>query len=276
MSNICTYATIEYYPNNFNNESINVAFIFHNATKGTLKFVEAKNKKRIVSFDDELDIVTYNKIIDSIKNYILSPFDNNLFDNGKNYQKSINPKYLETIKNYFLNEFRLSGITTIDTEDPEESEKELIQLTLYYDQEKENRPKEEDVVRILKKSIKQKFKMDSFEFEENCDVQNITEGENLRVDFKIGDFYIKVLNSKSEKYTQKINFAKAWCFNKNYFDRTNKQLAFALINKPENNVEETYLKILKQSGAKIFYLSDLNKLSEYIKNNEEYEKSSNY
>ena len=265
MSNICTYATIEYYPNSFNNESINVAFIFHNATKGTLNFVEVKNKRRIKNFDDELNIETYTKILTSIKNFICSPFDRNMFMDEKKESNKFKFDYLKSIQNHFLNEFRLSGITTINTENAEESEKDLCMMSLYYDMEKKDRPKSEDIARMLRKSIKQKLKMDEFSFEENHVVTDITNGEDLKIDFKIGDLYIKVLDSKSEKFGKKIDFAKVWCFNKNYFDESEKKLVFALLNKPESDAEEAYIKILKKSKANIFYLNDLNELSEYIK-----------
>ena len=98
----CVYTTIEYFPKIFTNESINVGFIFHNVTDGTIKFVRAKNKKRIISFDDELLFDDYNMMMDAFEDFIIKPFEKTIFFTPDS-DLCHNENYLKSIKNNFLN-----------------------------------------------------------------------------------------------------------------------------------------------------------------------------
>lgn len=255
MREECAYTTIEYYPKSFNEESINVAFVFHNFTKGTLSFFKAKNKKRILSFDDEMTKEEYDLVMNSFEKFLKKPFNKDLFN--YEYSPIVNDrKYLESVNHNFLNEFRFSKISYIQTEDAVSDMKDLLKLKLYYDYDKNERPKSQEIEKIIKKNIKQQLNSNNINYEMDYNVKGIGYGEPLKVDFKVGDKYIKILDSKLDNYTLKINTAKVWAYNKKYFDQDKKELIFAIANEPITEQEKTYIKILNEANATIFYIDD--------------------
>lgn len=251
----CAYTTIEYYPKSFNNESINIAFILHDATTGKLFFKKIKNKKRVLNFDDELDSKDFDFVIGSFERFLKKPFD---IDSSDNRINDIN--YLNSIGNAFLNEFRLSNIQLIESNEPYETFEEMSKLVLYFDYEKESRPKKEEIDKIIKKTIKSYLCDKKVDFKESYDVNDITLGEPVKVDFKIGNTFIKVLDFKMDSYTSKINTAKIWAFNSYYFSSKEYNLIVALVGKAETQQEKTYLSILEQSNIKICYINELDSL----------------
>ena len=257
---VCVYTTIEYFPKSFNSESINVGFVFHNVTEGTIKFLKAKNKKRITSFDDELDIEDYNMMMNAFENFIKKPFKHNLF---KEYDdiRCHDENYLKSIKHNFLNEFRFSNVFKINSNNPLKDFEDYSKIFLYFDFEKKDRLKEQDISKILRKQIKQQLAAINISYDESFSAKEISEyGEPMKVDFKIGNkVYIKILDIRSDSFS-KINTAKIWTFNKRYFDKNNLTLIFAITSMPETEEERAYYNILKMTDAPIYSINELDKL----------------
>ena len=247
MINECVYTTIEYYPKSFNDESINVAFVFHNATQGKLFFIRAKNKKRVMSFDDEMTANEYDMIMDTFEITLFNQTNNIVFDSN----------YLKSLNNFFLNEFKFSKISKINSENVEQDMNDLLKLVLYYDFEKKDRLKPDVIEKILKRNIYQQLSYKNMEFDVDYLVNDFGYGEQIKVDFKIGDTYIKILNLKANAYTLKINTAKTWAFNKSYFDKKNKKLVFAITTEPVTDPEKTYIDILRSTNAEIYYMDQI-------------------
>lgn len=256
----CVYTTIEYFPKVFTNESINVGFIFHNVTKGTIKFLKAKNKKRIISFDDELIFEDYIMLMDAFEDFIVEPFKTTLFGE-KNVLLCHNEDYLNSIKNNFLNEFRFSNIMKINSNDPLKDFEEYSKIYLYFDYEKKERLKDDDISRILRRQLKQQLSNINANYEEKFSTVKIAGyGEPMKLDFKIGEnIYVKVLDIRSDSFS-KLNTAKIWAFNKQYFDNHNSILIFAITSKPESVEERAYYEILKATNAPIYTMNDLDQL----------------
>ena len=254
----CAYTTIEYYPKSFNNESINVAIVLHDATSGKLYFKKAKNKKRIISFDDELNVEDFDFAMRNFERFLNKPFAHNLFNTKIDKCKDIH--YLNSVNNAFLNEYRMSKISYIETETPSEMFEEISKLVLYFDYEKENRPKKEEIDRIIRKTIKSMLNDKRISFEEAYGIPEIGFGEPIKVDFKIGNTFIKVLDMKMDAYTNRINSAKVWAINNDYFEDHNFKLIIALNGKAETDQERAYLNILKKYNVNFCYLNDLDSI----------------
>ncbi len=257
----CVYTSIEYFPKCFSNESINVGFIFHNATEGSINFLRSKNKKRITSFDDELIYEDYNMLMDAFEEFITKPFKSTLFSTNDDIVKRFNENYLDSIKNCFLNEFRFSNIMKINSDNPLEDCKDYSKLYLYFDYDKKDRLSEENISKIVRKQLKRELSSMNVMYNEKVNVDGITEyGEPMKIDFKVGDeVYIKILDIRTDSFL-KLNTAKVWAFNKQYFDNKNLTLIFALTSKPETVEEHAYYDILEATKAPIYTLNELDKL----------------
>ena len=261
MNNECVYTTIEYFPKSFNDESINVAFIFHDATEGKMYFYRAKNKKRITSFDDEMTMEEYEMLMDTFERFVTSPFKISLFNQHNNVVFDNN--YLFSIKNSFLNEFRFSKISKIISENVKQDVENLLKLSLYYDFEKKDRLKPEMVEKVLRKNIIQQLQFNNKDYETDYAINDFGFGETIKVDFVFENTYIKILNLQSDKFTNKINTAKAWAFNKKYFDDRKKRIVFALPIEPSSDAENAYVKILRSTDAEVCYMDDISRIINY-------------
>ena len=255
--NKCVYTTIEYFPKSFNNESINVGFIFHDVTSGVIKFKKISNKKRLQSFDDEIDLDDFNFLMDNFENFITKPFN---IKSNNNDKRVNDEKYLESIQNMFLNEFRFNKINYIMSDDVDKDYNDLIKLSLYYDLEKKNRPKKDEIERIVKKNIKQALLNSNREFKESYTLENVSVGEPIKVDFSFENKCIKILDVKSEAFTSKINTAKVWCYNANELRDANIKLIIIIPNEIVTEQEKAYLRILQKANPKIYLMNDLSNI----------------
>ena len=81
--------------------------------------------------------------------------------------------------------------------------------------------------------------------------------------FIVLSYYQKLFDYWLEKFTNKINTAKAWAFNKKYFDDRKKRIVFALPIEPSSDAENAYVKILRSTDAEVCYMDDISRIINY-------------
>ena len=258
------YTTIEYYPKSFNDESINVAFVFHNVEKGEIKFQVINNKKRLKSFDDEIDIIDFNYIMKNFEIFIKEPFQITIFNNNLN-EICFNEYYIESIQNMFLNEFRFGKIHHMDSVNPEQDYNDFVKISLYYDLDKKERPQKDEIERIIKNRIKQKLKENSVLFYESSVIENVSYGEPIKVDFYYNNKCIKFLDTKLDSFTTKINTAKVWYFNTLELRKNDIDTIFIILNQTSTPEERAYIDILKEANPSIYYYNDIEEIIRMIR-----------
>lgn len=259
MKKICKYMTIEYYPQSFNNESINVAFVLHNITDGEIYVKRISNKSRIAKFADDVNPNLLIMMLNDYIEFIEEPFKIDLFN--KENKQIYNINYLESLTNAFLNEFRLSPILAVETSNPKKMFEELQSLKLYYDLEKSQRPKDADIKRIIKNELESQIKHLNLDYKTNYKL-SITENEpSISLDFKLDNLYFKIINFESEKIINKANSAKIWVYNYlSYFKESREKLVFIMDNHVESNKSELLYNIIKRFTDDIYTSEDINKV----------------
>lgn len=266
------FTNIRYVPLNGNGESINVAVVLHDFVDGKLYFDKVKRHKRVLSFDDELNLDNFKNMIQSIEEFVNKPFRNDLFEVSK---EKYNENYLKNISNMFLNDYRMGEIISVYTNDVVEQFEGLKNIFLYYDIERKNRPNKDEAIKSINAlfySAKRECNLDSFMKDYSLE-QSATHGEPIRFDYKIGDNYYKIFNLNGENFTLKFMSSKSWLYNADYL-KDNEKLKFIIVNQNDSNEAQTILKILKSKNHHVEIIDSSSFISD-IRSEQTKTKSSN-
>lgn len=189
------YAPLKYYNNIVSEECIYIGMLFNNLTTGERNFRYISNFSRFQSFDDEADVGFVKAYLAGIKQQV----EVNLF----NYDKFFS---IADYSKIFVNEFRFSSPTTINTEDKEDYIQNLTKLYLKFDFNKKQRLSNNEEKHFIKRIL---LSSNATMLEPR--VPGIY-NEKVKFDYLIGDIAIKVFTLKDKDPQKLIPAAKQWSF----------------------------------------------------------------
>lgn len=248
----CECATIAYYPNDFNDEHINIGFILLDLKSGLLKRKFITKRQRWKEFDDRLDESTIDMLLNVINCALDDTFPErssvSLFDSIED--KIEKNRTLFELKRMFSNSLRLVDIFNAYPTNIDEYFNDNASLALYFDQEKDKRPDNKKIVKILKNRIKDVLYTKGLESKTFVKVnEGITFGETLIFDYKFDNFLVKIIDPLSGTVDSKINLAKQWAFNiSKYFNsEDNLKVIIIVPDEWQDNAELSSIKKIFES-----------------------------
>lgn len=189
------FSVLKYIPSPIRRESINVGIAVHIPNQFFSKFYSIHSTKRLASFDDEYDKDFFKMMMDSFHYELDYPTttDNELsFNTLLNDEVLSDPNFLLTQTGDYSNEFQFESVNIMRSTEAEcdEDIHDLIKTYLYYDRPKSARITATEVKRLLSKQLRvSKFS----EVQRSPEVPSDFTDNSL-FDFKIGDYYIKVIS----------------------------------------------------------------------------------
>lgn len=261
------YVTLSYYPQTFNVEHINVGFVLHDIESGKLYQRYVKKYNRWLEFDDRLN----EEIIKDLLGFSSRIFDQTFGEDSEQSLFGINPMskwkreqgYFDYISRNFQNQLRLSPTLVADVDNPESFFKEMCQLSLFFDYDKHERPKDTQIHSILLKQVKGILSSSSLKVSPRVSYQDNSEDEAILFDYMIGDSYLKIINPNGSNPTACIDRVKVWAYNSNYFQDASKMIVFIPLEGTDKDYYRYLKKILEKTNAKVFYSAY--SLDNYIK-----------
>lgn len=243
---------IKYIPDIERHEIINIGIVLHNPKLKFLKSTFIENYSRLAKFDDELDLEFFKLYTESIKD----EFSNNLFKTEEELQDSDLIKKLS--KNY-INQFYFDIKPVFQQGDPNNVFDYYSKLMLHFDYPKNKRLTKESTNQL----VKNYFSLNNIEFE----VVNSKKIEGkfndlIKVDFKIGDKYIKIFDINEKNYKFYLDQIKTWAFNAIALKDIQQNITFIFIDSVNNKVTNTYKNLLK-TYSETYSLDDPEILSEF-------------
>lgn len=257
------FSICRYVPSLLRGEKLNIGFAYHIPSTGQLGFFASKNIKRILSFDDEIDIEVVNAIYESL-NYDFSAEN---LDNYNDFQVlGLKDTSLLENKIYnYVNQIQFSEISV--HEDEETIDKTLLDLAdmyLYYDKPKDKRMNHQRVQSLARKIVN-----DSIYKESLSKTINNDEFLDNPYDFKIErNGRIEYIKGFSFDYLQPNRFFKEM---KSYLYDLEKKIAVGDIRATDikvviNNtdLEKEHEQVIQKYLPKDLELFTLAKFSEYL------------
>lgn len=256
----CECATVAYYPNDFNNEHINVGFLLYDIDNGILKRSFIKKRQRLKEFDDRLT----DKNIDIIFNVLETALDNefpkgrqlSIFDDGKKIAKK--SSVFKELGRMFLNSLKFVDIFNAYTDNVDAFFSDNVSLALYFDQSK--RPSAAKISSIVRNRVSNAFLAAGLSSKSSYTVgDEITFGEKIRFDYECGGLLIKIIDPLSGSSEQKINLAKQWAFNISKYFNPNKELSVVIVIPDISECDkefDSFKKIFASVDAQVMQLSD--------------------
>lgn len=235
------YGILKYVPNFERNEKINVAVVLHYPTTKQLEMVIINKWHRVKRFDDEADIQFLKRYVHNLKEQFTINLTND-FD-GISLDNLI---LLDELTKYFVNKF-VFEIHEIDTDETFENLlKNLKNIYLYYEVEKDKRVTEKE----SKAYIEQHFLENNISYEKRGTKNSVQEqyGNNVNFDYKIDDKYYKLIFLTEDNYIGYVGILKMWIANAIMLKKENKQLVFVIDDLLKNDRTESYKKMLSDYG----------------------------
>lgn len=256
----CECATVAYYPNDFNDEHINVGFLLHDIDNGVLKRSFIKKRQRLKEFDDRLTDKNIDILFEVIECALNNTFPKNgqlsLFSDDKGIIKKSG--FFKELGRMFMNSLKFVDIFSAITDDVDTFFKDNMSLALYFDQNK--RPSSNKIASIIRNRVNDAFSTAGISSKSSFIVgEDITFGEKIRFDYEFDKVLIKIIDPLSGKSEQKINLAKQWAYNiSHYFNKNNDFTVIIVIpNISEKDKDFTsFKKIFESVNAKVLQLSD--------------------
>ncbi len=190
------FSVLSYSPSFISNELINVGIIFE--YEGEYRFEHINNYKRLIAFDDELNIDIVKLFFQGIRDEISYSV--------YNINKTI---CLKNYVSYFVNEFKFSNIQLIncDSENYESSIEEIKKMYLRFEYERDKRPNQEDQINFYSKLLKSNdIKYSRKKLEGGY------EGTTVKYDFIINNLGIKFFIFKGKDLNKVVDTARTWAF----------------------------------------------------------------
>ena len=267
---LCECATVAYYPNDFNDEHINIAFLLHDIEKGRLLRSFITKRQRIKEFDDRLNDAKIDLLFDVLKSSLDDTFPESnqlsLLSRGR-FDSYINREgFFKELGKNFLNSVRFVDCFSATPTDVQRFFEDNVSLALYFDQDKEKRPDAYRVTKIMRDRIRDIFKELGIEEIKTCVVSGErTFGESIRMDGVYKGTYYKLIDPLSGTREQKIKLAKEWAFNISQYFPNRKEEGVVLVvpdswnSAHKEEQSETFNRILKTASAKVLSLSEFAK-----------------
>lgn len=239
MKNNIKFSVLSYYPNFLNNENINLGILFHNIETCKVEFIITKNWKRVISFDDEIDLEFTKAFLQGIK----LECENSLFDMKEDFSLK------EYIK-FYINQFKFNKIIESTSKNFNEF---IIKTTKYYlrhDYDKKDRLSFNSEIKF----IKQLMKSEDIEFS----TEQVIGGFNELVsfDYIVRNYGFKNFIFENKNINRQIMSAKAWSCTANKF----KDIKFVFtydIAREDSKEFDIIMNILKENAYKVLPKSEL-------------------
>lgn len=233
------YAIIKYIPDIDRDEKINVGIVFHVPSKEFLETKIIKNFNRIKHFDDELDLQYLEIYLKAIKEeftYSLKFIEREISINNENL--------LEDLSINYVNQF-IFDIHSINIDNSiRKTFEDLYKFMLHYDLEKSQRMNENQKKNFIQKILKS----NSIDYEILKRNNNLIGryNENIYADFKINDYYIKILEFNERNYKNYMDKIKMWAFNSMELKKKSINLIFVVDDNMKNERTQRYIQILEE------------------------------
>ncbi|MDO4764522.1 MAG: DUF3037 domain-containing protein [Eubacteriales bacterium] len=229
------FSVLSYFPSALTDENINIGIIFHNLDTGERQFRAIKNWKRLVTFDDEVDIEFMKKYLKGMK----SEVETSLF----NYNKSF---CLKEYTRYYVNDVRFGKVQEVTAFD----EKEFIETThkiyLRFDFPKKERVNTEKEI----KYIKQLMHNNEIDFSSRPALGKYQ--EPISYDYRVGEYGFKTFTFENKKDAGRmIQSAKAWAYNAHALKDKYKTIFVYDVEKVDLKNYSTVIKILNEHAFKV-------------------------
>ena len=232
------YAALKYYNNVMSEECLYIGMLFHNLTTGKRDFRYISNFKRFQAFDDEADINFVKAYLSGIKQQVE--------ENIINYNQKFS---ISDFTKIYVNEFRFSGITTIEVSENENYVENLTKIFLKFDFNKTKRLTASEEKRYIRRILS------SYNFELSKPKISGTYNENVNFDYIIGDIAIKLFFFKGKDANKLIPSAKQWAFSAEEL-KDRYKIVFLYDNDDDNSPQlKIVLQILKKH-ADVYQFQD--------------------
>ncbi len=264
------FTCLRYVPLNGNGEAINIAVILHDFVNGKIYFDKIKKHKRLKAFDDNLKLELFKETLRGIEEFLKKPFTKNLFYNT---EEKYDENYLLNVSNMFLNDYKMSEIQSVYTENVKETFEDFKNTFLYFDTDKNTRPSRYDAIKTINtlfSSAKHEYDIKSLSKDYHIEGDN-TNGEPVTFDYKVGDNYYKIIDLEGQKYSLKYMSAKSWLYNASYL-KDNQKLKFILVNRNDSDEAKYIINILNSKNSNIeiidsnAFLHDIKEEQRKVKN----------
>ena len=254
MNKIVNFALMQYIPNYDRDEKINVAVVLHCPSENYMKIKVTTNLKRLIEFDDELDInfmKSYFKSLEESFTYTSLNLDNIDIKNDN---------LLESLTCFYVNQFifRIFKNVSIDISCNEYLDA-LKNNYLYFDEKKQNRISKNESIKFFAELLSGNGS--SYELIGTKNALLGSYSEKINVDFKIENQYFKVINLNDkniDKYTPTI---KMWMLNAIELRDQNQELIFLVNEQILSDKTEIFIKMLEKY-AKVIKTNEIN---DYLK-----------
>lgn len=258
----CECVTVAYYPNDFNDEHINVGFLLHDIDNGALKRCFIRKRQRLKEFDDRLTDQNIDTLFDVINSALNDTFpeDNQLSIFGDKESIAFKEGYFQEIGKMFLNSLRFVDFFRAKSDNIDKYFDDNASLALYFDQDKDKRPSTNKITTIMRERVNNALKEAGIDSKSSFIVgRDITYGETIRFDYRFRDVLVKIIDPLSGSLDQKINLAKQWAFNiLNYFS-SNESLTVVIVVPDIWNKDQDLMllkRIIGSVNAKVLTISD--------------------
>lgn len=190
------FSVLSYYPSFITNENINIGILFYIMDYNRAVFHSIKKWDRVRAFDDELDI-------DFMKDYlrgIAEEVETQLFNCQSDFD-------FGGFVRLYVNEYKFSGIQTIQTDNVENFIDETQKVYLKFDYEKAERLKKYQEHQYINKLLKSS----DIQFTKKEIIGGFN--ENIRYDYIIGEYAVKLFTFEGKNLSYLISSAKTWAYN---------------------------------------------------------------
>lgn len=187
------YSVLCHYPSLIGKDCISLGVLFYDRTEKKSVFDITKRWDRVKTFTDELDIDLVKMQMKDIENEV------NEYGKGNGFN-------LFEYTKFYVNELKFTEVVDVEVEDFQEFIIECRRQYLRFDVSKRERPNVEQQVNFIKNIMKKSnigYKIDA--------VTGIF-GENIPVDFTIGDYAFKLFRFEGRQENRLIRAIKDWAY----------------------------------------------------------------
>lgn len=231
------FSVLSYYPSFITTENINIGILFQNAETNSVYFYTTQNWDRVRAFDDELNI---NFMKDYLKG-ISYEAENHLFNNNFEIEEYIK---------YFTNEYKFLNVQSVQCDDVNEFIEETKKIYLRFDYQKKER---------LSKGQEQKY---IYKLLRSSNIEYTREkikgyfDENIKYDYVIGEYAIKLFTFEGKSLSHLISSAKMWSFNAQ--EMKDKYKTIFIYDKEEKNIKyfDSIIRILSENAHKVMVFQE--------------------
>ncbi|SHH76065.1 Protein of unknown function [Caloranaerobacter azorensis DSM 13643] len=231
---IIEFSVLSYYTTLIGDECITLGILFHNLTTNERVFEITTNWRRLASFDDELDIEFVKEYLKGIKYTV----ERNILNYNDNFS------IREFIKHY-VNEFRFGSVQSYRTDEVDDFIEKTKKIFLRFDYNKKerlNKNEERAYIRELLKSnrIEYSTKKISGKYD-----------DNIKFDYVIGDYGIKIFIFEGKSLSHLISAAKTWSYNAYELKDKIKTVFIYDIERTDSEYFKTIMSILKEHSYQV-------------------------